>query len=89
MIALLDTDHVSLDQRGHRLVRTRVMAAGPAVVGISIITVEEQLRGWLAVVRAATTPEARETAYRRLRMAVEYFARQSGQPRLQLRQRAA
>jgi tRNA(fMet)-specific endonuclease VapC len=71
---LLDTDHVSLDQRGHPLVRTRVQAAGSAQVAVSIITVEGQMRGWLAAIRAATTPEARATAYQRLRMAVEYFA---------------
>ncbi len=74
MTFLLDTDHVSLDQRGHPLVRVRVQAAGSEQVAVSIITVEEQMRGWLAAVRAATTPEARATAYQRLRMAIEYFA---------------
>lgn len=74
MTFLLDTDHVSLDQRGHPIVRARVQAAGSAQVAVSIITVEEQMRGWLAAIRAATTPEARATAYQRLRMAVEYFA---------------
>jgi tRNA(fMet)-specific endonuclease VapC len=71
---LLDTDLVSLDQRGHPLVRARVQMAGPSQVATSIITVEEQVRGWLAAIRAATTPAARVTAYERLRMAVEYFA---------------
>ncbi|WP_129674268.1 type II toxin-antitoxin system VapC family toxin [Candidatus Chloroploca sp. Khr17] len=74
MTFLLDTDHVSLDQRGHPIVRARVQAAGSTQVAVSIITVEEQMRGWLAAIRAATTPEARTTAYQRLRMAVEYFA---------------
>lgn len=74
MTFLLDTDHVSLDQRGHPIVRARVQSAGSAQVAVSIITVEEQMRGWLAAVRATTTPEARATAYQRLRMAVEYFA---------------
>lgn len=74
MTFLLDTDHVSLDQRGHPIVRARVQAAGSEQVVVSIITVEEQMRGWLAAIRAATTPEARATAYQRLRMAVEYFA---------------
>ena len=73
MIYLLDTDHVSLSQRGHPLVSARIQAAGSSQVAISVITVEEQLRGWLAVVRNATTPQARVTAYERLRMAVEYF----------------
>jgi len=71
---LLDTDHVSLDQRGHLRVRARVQAAGPEQVAISVITVEEQMRGWLAAIRAATTPDARTTAYQRMRMAIEYFA---------------
>jgi tRNA(fMet)-specific endonuclease VapC len=70
---LLDTDHVSLDQRGHPHVRARVQAVGPTQVAISIITVEEQLRGWLAAIRAAATPDARAIAYQRLHMALEYF----------------
>ena len=74
MTFLLDTDHVSLDQRGHPIVRARVQAAGSAQVAVSIITVEEQMRGWLAAIRATTTPQARVIAYQRLRMAVEYFA---------------
>ena len=74
MTFLLDTDHVSLDQRGHPIVRARVQAAGSAQVTVSVITVEEQMRGWLAAIRAATTPKARAAAYQRLRMAVEYFA---------------
>ena len=73
MIYLLDTDHVSLSQRDHPLVSERIQAAGSSQVAISVITVEKQLRGWLAVVRNATTPPARVTAYERLRMAVEYF----------------
>ncbi len=73
MIYLLDTD-VSLSQRGHSHVSARIQAVGPAQLAISVITVEEQLRGWLAVVRNATTPQARVTAYERPRMAIEYFA---------------
>ena len=74
VIYLLDTDHVSLSQRGHPLVSARIQAVGPAQLAISVITVEEQLRGWLAAIRNATTAQARVTTYERLRMAVEYFA---------------
>lgn len=74
MIFLLDTDHVSLDQRGHPRVRSQVHAFGAEQVVISIITVEEQMRGWLAAIRASTTPESRALAYQRLRMSVEYSA---------------
>jgi hypothetical protein len=55
-------------------VSARIQALGPTQIAISIITVEEQLRGWLAAIRNATTAQARVTAYERLRMAVEYFA---------------
>jgi tRNA(fMet)-specific endonuclease VapC len=71
---LLDTDHVTLDQHGQPAVRSRVQTAGPAQVFISIITVEEQMRGWLAAIRTATSSKARVNAYQRLRMAVEYIA---------------
>ena len=71
---LLDTDHVSLDQRGYPLVHARVQAAGPSQVVVSVITVEEQMRGWLAAIRAATSAEARIIAYHRLQMAIGYFA---------------
>jgi tRNA(fMet)-specific endonuclease VapC len=74
VIYLLDTDHVSLSQRGHPLVEARIYEATSAQVAISIITVEEQLRGWLAAIRNASTMVPRVAAYVRLRMAMEYFA---------------
>ncbi|MCU0491982.1 MAG: type II toxin-antitoxin system VapC family toxin [Chloroflexaceae bacterium] len=74
MIFLLDTDHVSLDQCGHPLVRQRVQQAGPTNICISVITVEEQMRGWLAAIRVANTSEARVLAYQRFRMAFEYLS---------------
>lgn len=74
MIYLLDTDHVTLDQHGYAPVSARIRLAGQAQVAISIITVEEQLRGWLAVIRAATTATRRSAAYAQFRTAVAYFA---------------
>ncbi len=55
------TNHASLSQRGHPLVSARIQAAGPAQLAISVITVEEQLRGWLAAIRNATPAQARAT----------------------------
>lgn len=74
MIYLLDTDYVTLDQHGYAPVSARIRLAGQAQVAISIITVEEQMRGWLAVIRRATTPDKRSAAYLQLRTAVAYFA---------------
>ncbi|HZG68977.1 MAG TPA: hypothetical protein VEZ12_19735, partial [Herpetosiphonaceae bacterium] len=62
MIYLLDTDHVTLEQHGHPSVTARVRLAGPSQVAISVITVEEQMRGWLAVIRGATTAQKRTAA---------------------------
>ena len=71
---LLDTDHVSLDQRGHPAIRARLQRTATDAIAISAITVEEQLRGWLAVVSAANTAQRRADAYLRLTLAVEYLA---------------
>jgi tRNA(fMet)-specific endonuclease VapC len=74
MMYLLDTDHVTLDQHGHPLVSARIRLVGSAQVTISVVTVEEQLRGWLAVIRNATSAHKRTMAYAQLRTAVSYFA---------------
>jgi tRNA(fMet)-specific endonuclease VapC len=71
---LLDTDHISLDQRGHPEVRARLQRTATDMVAVSAITVEEQVRGWLAVVSAANTAQRRADAYLRLTLAVEYLA---------------
>lgn len=74
MMFLLDTDHVSLDQRGNQWVTARIIEAGPDQIAISMITVEEQVRGWLAALRSAKSSASRITAYSRLRLTIEYFA---------------
>ena len=74
MIYLLDTDHVSRDQRAQPQVSARIRLVGHASIAVSMISVEEQLRGWLAVIRAAKTAQARTTAYERLQRTIEYFA---------------
>ncbi len=72
---ILDSDHGSLHQRQHRMVVQRLAATPPDQVFVTIVTVEAQLRGWLAVSRRASTPERLMTAYASLQHAVSYFAR--------------
>jgi hypothetical protein len=43
---LLDTDMVSLFQHGHAKVCAQVANHSPADIGITVITIEEQLSGW-------------------------------------------
>jgi tRNA(fMet)-specific endonuclease VapC len=45
---ILDTDHVSLHQRGHLGLASRVRAVAPDSLAVTIITVEEQMSGRLA-----------------------------------------
>ncbi len=45
---LFDTDHLTFYQHGHPLVSHRLRAQPAASVGISVVTVEEILRGRLA-----------------------------------------
>jgi tRNA(fMet)-specific endonuclease VapC len=50
---LLDTDHLSLYQRGNAAVLNHLTGKVPAQVFISMITAEEIMRGRLAQIRAA------------------------------------
>ncbi|HXV63148.1 MAG TPA: type II toxin-antitoxin system VapC family toxin [Vicinamibacteria bacterium] len=70
---VLDTDHITLLQRGDRNVVERFGDIPEEAVATSIVTYEEQLRGRLTVVRRANTPERLEVAYRRLREMLEFF----------------
>ena len=73
---VLDTDHVSLLQWGtgdeaERL-RLRLQNAGDEMA-TTIITYEEQSRGWLAFVAGARTMAAQVEAYRRLRRHLDLY----------------
>jgi len=52
---LLDTDMLSLFQKGHPAVCQHCAAAAPQSVSISVITIEEQFLGWYTRSRQAKT----------------------------------
>lgn len=60
---LLDTDHLSLHQRGHEALRTHLFKVSPDQICISVISVEEMLRGRLAQVHRANDTQNRVQAY--------------------------
>jgi tRNA(fMet)-specific endonuclease VapC len=60
---LLDTDHVSLHERGHPPLLTRLAAQPPGSIAVSVVTVEEAIRGRLAVLARRSRGEARVRAY--------------------------
>jgi len=70
---ILDTDHASLFQRQYAQVTGKVGEKPPEQLAVTIITVEEQLRGWLAQIRRASTSQALIKAHLGLRRTIQYF----------------
>jgi tRNA(fMet)-specific endonuclease VapC len=68
---VLDTDILTIIQRASSVeyapLIARLPANDPLSVHVTIITVEEQLRGWLSYVAKARTRDKRIDAYSRLR----------------------
>lgn len=59
-MVVLDTDHMSLLQRGGaegQRIRRRLRTVPPDDVAITVISYEEQTRGWFARLARASTPE--------------------------------
>ena len=53
---ILDTDTLSLLQRGHPSVSQQCAARQPSDLAITVISVEEQLTGWYTLLRNARRP---------------------------------
>ncbi len=70
---VLDTDHVSLLQRGNPLVSQRLEAVNPEEIAVTIITVEEQFGGRLHVIRQGSSRYEIVLAYHRLMTTLNYF----------------
>ncbi|WP_413166778.1 type II toxin-antitoxin system VapC family toxin [Capilliphycus salinus ALCB114379] len=74
---ILDTDHLSLLQRENPILKQRIALVDPDEIAITVVTVEEQLRGWLSVIRRysqSNNPEKLIWAYMGLRDAVNYIS---------------
>ncbi len=73
---ILDTDHLSILDRdtieAFNLGR-RLASIPPEEVAVTIITYEEQMRGWFAVVAQARTTPQQVEAYRKLRRFINQF----------------
>jgi tRNA(fMet)-specific endonuclease VapC len=71
---LLDTDHLTLFQRGHAPVARHVALEPPDAIGISVVTIEESLRGRLAQLARAGDGPARIKQYMLLEQSIQLFA---------------
>jgi tRNA(fMet)-specific endonuclease VapC len=78
-MVILDTDLVTLLEKqnssaGARA-RERLRALQPDEITTSIITYEEQMRGWLSYLARAKNLAGQVDAYRRLSRHIEYYSR--------------
>jgi tRNA(fMet)-specific endonuclease VapC len=71
---VLDTDTLTLLEKGHTVVRARVAARQPGEVATTVIRVEEQLSGWYRRLRRAKQPAELAKVYDRLAHAVKLLA---------------
>ncbi|SRR5258708_10391147 len=75
-MVLLDSDHMSLLQRGgaegHRI-KQRLSHFPADEVGTTIVNYEEQMRGWLARLARATNLERQVSDYRELRTLLQRY----------------
>ncbi len=76
---ILDTDSLSIIQQrvgvAYARLVARLPAADPQSVFVTIITFEEQMRGWLTYVARARSSEQQVTAYARLHAYLRDFSR--------------
>lgn len=73
---VLDTDHVTLLQQIHPLVVRRVATINYGELAVTVVTAEEQMRGWLNVIRQASQSSQSDRliwAYTGLRDALHYL----------------
>jgi tRNA(fMet)-specific endonuclease VapC len=75
---LLDTDHLTLlkysdSERGARLGERLRLQPPEEVIALSIISVEEQMRGWLATIARERQARRQVLAYRELARLFDYF----------------
>lgn len=77
---ILDTDHISLYQRGNSVVCKRVNSTPTIQLVVTIISFEEQVAGrFIQIQRARSLPEL-VSAYNLLQEALNYFTKQQVLP---------
>ena len=75
---LLDTDHTTFlkypeSERGRRMIDRLNAVSASEVIGVAIVTVEERMRGWLAVIAKEKSAMRQVVAYRELALLFEFY----------------
>ena len=71
---ILDTDILSLFQRGHAVIGRHVAATSAPDLAITVITVDEQLTGWYSFIRKAKSIDKLALGYQRLADNIPFLA---------------
>ncbi len=74
---LLDTDHATYlkypdSERGRRMIGRLTAVSESEVIGVAIVTVEERMRGWLAVIAKEKSALRQVLGYRELALLFEF-----------------
>jgi hypothetical protein len=77
---LLDTDHTTFlkypeSERGRRMIDRLDAASASEFIGVAIVTVEERMRGWLAVIAREKSALRQVVGYRELALLFEFYKR--------------
>jgi tRNA(fMet)-specific endonuclease VapC len=75
---LIDTDHATYlkypeSERGRRLIARLTAAGSSEAIAVAIVTVEERMRGWLAVIAKERTAIRQVVGYRELALLFEFY----------------
>lgn len=70
---ILDTDHISLYQRGDQVVIDRVNSTAFEDLAVTVISIEEQMYGRLNQIKQASSSDYLIAAYARLEITVDYY----------------
>ncbi|HJY81297.1 MAG TPA: type II toxin-antitoxin system VapC family toxin [Candidatus Binatia bacterium] len=77
-MVILDTDHLTIIQRqnepAYTRLRTRLQQTASDTICTTIVNVEEQMRGWLAVISRSRRLEHEIAAYRQLHALFTFFS---------------
>lgn len=70
---ILDTDCLSLFQANNALILSRIQQTNSEQLAVTVITVQEQMRGWMNVINRYGNSERLIWAYQGLFEAIEFF----------------
>jgi tRNA(fMet)-specific endonuclease VapC len=74
MLYILDTDHISLLQRGHAQVRQKIAGIDIANRAVTIISATEQIQGRMAVIRRVKDEFVASRSFFRLQETLNFYA---------------